>query len=89
MRQVSQIWAVAVPEPKDPAGKLHHLIEKDTHSLKEMKLSALETCIAVRAVETAGKPTLCKVSLTKAALLSAALLRVAVALLCFLTTATT
>ncbi len=80
---------MAVPEPTGLAGKLHHVIEKDTHSLKEMKLNALKAYIAVPAVETAGKPILCKVSLIKAASLSAAPLCVAMAVLCILTSATT
>jgi hypothetical protein len=60
-----------------------------TYPLEEVKLSALEACVAAPAVETAGKPILCKVSLTKGAWLPAAPLRVAMALLCFLRSAGT
>jgi len=47
----------------------------------ELKLNALEAWVAAPAVETAGKPILCRVSLTEGAWLSAASLRVAMALL--------
>ena len=37
------------------------------HPLEKVKLNAVEACIAAPAVETAGKPILCKVLLTKGA----------------------